>query len=142
MPGKTKTVTYNINSQRCFICTSHKPSSHGHPMIMHNYKACPLHRWLYELAYGILDKDIDVHHECENKMCINIQHLKVKHHRIHASEHGRGELCGTHLLKEYQVKEIRADEIHTQAWLAQYHNVAQSTISLIKNKKSWKHLEG
>lgn len=56
--------------------------------------------------------------------------------------HARGELQGAHKLKEFQVIEIRkklSDGARNMD-LANEYNVSRDMISLIKNRKRWRHI--
>lgn len=88
-------------------------------------------------------------HRCDNPLCYNINHLflgtdrtnmedKVKKGRQHRP---CGELNGAASLTENQVKEILKDSQHSQVQLAKKYGVYQSTISSIKLRKTWKHIQ-
>jgi len=34
------------------------------------------HRWSYEHTYGPIERGKVIHHKCENKMCVNPEHLQ------------------------------------------------------------------
>lgn len=50
----------------------------------------PAHRFAYELAYGPVDKSLDVHHKvedgCTGKLCVNPAHLEPVARRKHLTE--------------------------------------------------------
>lgn len=46
-----------------------------------------VHLVLWETLKGPRPKGFDVHHKCRNKLCVNIEHLKLKSHAQHAREH-------------------------------------------------------
>jgi hypothetical protein len=65
--------------------------------------AYPYHRKFYEYRYGKVPKGFDIHHKCENKLCVNPDHMEVKSHNIHRAHHGtvgrkcsKGCSCGRH----------------------------------------------
>lgn len=58
-----------------------------HPRVRFNGRKVQLHRVIYEEKYGPIPNGKEVHHTCENKSCINIEHLvaltKDEHRKIH-----------------------------------------------------------
>lgn len=52
-----------------------------------------LHRLLWEEAYGEIPVGLELHHVCENRACVNLDHLELVTRREHAQLHWRGERC-------------------------------------------------
>lgn len=65
-----------------------KISKAGYGIIPTETGAGPAHRILWELRFGKLKSHEHLHHWCENKRCINLQHLEVlspgEHKKTHA----------------------------------------------------------
>ncbi len=124
----------------CMICTSHKVDNGGYVRIMRNGKRQLLHRYLYQLMYLQAMFGIVIHHACENKLCINVEHLKPKSDFAHRSDHHKGELAHGSKLTEHQVREILADTKHLHRELAEIYGTNRSNISRIKRGERWKWL--
>lgn len=106
------------------------------------------HRLSCEEAYGPLG-DLWALHRCDNKPCVNPDHLfpgtpkdnaldmiaKNRHGRIGA----RGELSGRTSLTEADVIAIRASKA-TQQVLAGEYGISQQAIGRIINRKRWSHI--
>ncbi|KKM77677.1 hypothetical protein LCGC14_1367570 [marine sediment metagenome] len=122
-------ITYTVASNGCFICTSHKPHYTGYPQIKVKYKKQSIHRYLYQLMYGILSNHV-VHHRCENKMCINVEHLEAKELSVHDRDHHAK-------LSALQVLDIRQDKGHTQQDLALLFGIKQPEVSRILRGERW-----
>ncbi|KKK82966.1 hypothetical protein LCGC14_2798120 [marine sediment metagenome] len=149
-----KNITYTIVpgplDTDCFICTSHKPNTHGYPQVKRNgNKQQLIHRYLYQIMFGSISNNKHIHHICENKLCINVQHLMPKEHGVHITEHHKGKPNPKNQgskhpqakLTEKQVKTILSDTIHTCQWLGDKHNVTRGLINDIKHRKKWKHIQ-
>lgn len=106
------------------------------------------HRMLYEMAYGPIPDDLIVMHRCDNRLCINPAHLRLGTHvdnvadmdakgrRANGSRHGR-----THLT-EADVISIRLRHADGESGnaLARAYGVTPTTMSMIVNRKTWKHV--
>jgi|SRR6187399_337570 len=123
------------------------------------------HRVAYFLAYGVDPGGLQVCHKCDVKLCVNPAHLWLgdqgqnvrdavakghmqtgdKHfYRRHPELVQRGEQRGKAAkLKEADVIEIRrmfATGMYFQYEIAEMFGVCQTNISMIVNRKHWRHL--
>lgn len=111
------------------------------------------HRVAWMLANGPIPDGMLVLHRCDNKLCVNADHLFIgtqkenlddmdsKGRRVVARNHG--EASGVARVSNGDVLEIRraydAGEA-TQVQLAERYRVGQSTISSIVLRRTWKHI--
>ena len=70
---KMKPITWEVNENNCWICTSHKKDKDGYPV---GYKR-KIHRHVYEQCFGEIPIDMVVMHKCDNPSCINPEHLII-----------------------------------------------------------------
>lgn len=73
-----KTIMYIIDKNNCHICVSHSKTKYGivqYPAICINYKILTMSRYLYEKVKGKIPKGLILRHKCDNKGCINLDHL-------------------------------------------------------------------
>lgn len=107
------------------------------------------HRFSYALATGDLLIDRHALHSCDNPCCVNPAHLssgtnldnvndKVAKGR---SARRRGEQASRAVLTEAQALAIMKD-VRPHSEIAAEFGVTPSTVSDIKNRVSWKHLDG
>jgi hypothetical protein len=76
-------------------------SNSGYGTLSHRGKARCAHRWAYIERHGdILPDDIQLHHTCENKVCVNPDHLEPVDPKTHSRLHQNNECVHGHLLDE------------------------------------------
>ena len=112
------------------------------------------HRVAWRLAYGPVPAGLDVCHHCDNRLCVEPNHLFVgtrAENVADAVKKGRhsttaGSLRGTRnpkaRLNEVAVRVIRHFHAKgvSQRKLARLHGVDHKTISFIVHRKTWTHV--
>ncbi len=142
MSGMGKKITYDVDNNGCFINTSHSIDIHGYPHIWYKGRAHNMHRVIYIKKFGEIEKGLVIRHKCDNRRCININHLEVGTRKDNSNDckiRGRlntpiGEKRKDCKLTDKQVLEIRKD-IRNQNLIAKYYKISQSTVSKIKSMK-------
>lgn len=110
-----------------------------------------VHRYSYALHKGDFDKNMDVLHKCDNRACVNPDHLYLgdqKQNNIDKKLRGRSGRCpgsknGNSVLTEELVLDIRkkyADGNTTSRKLAREYDVSQYAVMCIIQRKHWKHI--
>ena len=156
MARKRKEITWEINENECWICTSHCFNDSGYPVHRINNKLKRISHTIYEKYKKEIPKGLIICHHCDNPNCINPNHLfigthadniidKIKKNRQAKGKKmslvTRGENNGSHKLTEKEVIEIRKnDEKLSQRKIAQKYKVNQTTIFKILHNKTWKHI--
>lgn len=141
-----KEVTYVIDENGCHICISHLSCKEDYPKFFRNGKVWKIYRFLYIEKYGELPKGIVVRHKCDNKMCINVDHLEAGTHqdnmndKVNRGRSLRGSQNPASVLTEEDVRMIKMDIASSHRQLARKYGVSQQTISKIRNGILWKHI--
>lgn len=142
MSGVPREITWAVDSKGCHVCTSHKPGSSDYPIIERLGRRGHMHRLLYEQRHGLLASGVVVRHTCDNRMCINDEHLIPGSQADNVRdkvERGRGyapkwdERSDTKL-SDKDVEAIRSSR-DSQASLAKRFRINQSTVSRIRARK-------
>ena len=69
-------------------CIKHKKANKNkYYALKVNGKKVEAHRFVYLVTKGDIPAGFDVHHACENKRCVNIEHLECLPHEKHTKHH-------------------------------------------------------
>lgn len=104
------------------------------------------HRTALQRATGESGEGLEAAHSCRSRNCINKRHLSWKTHHENIQDknrdgtHQKGSSCYNAKLSASDVKEIRASSL-TYRQLSAKFSVSRSTISNVRNRKRWKHIE-
>lgn len=112
-------------------------------------KTMQAHRVAYILEFGPIPEGLCVCHRCDNRLCVNPNHLFTGTNKENIQDRdtkGRckakglpGELCGRSKLKEKQVIAILNDP-RNYSQIAKSYGVARTTIMRIKLGETWAFL--
>ena len=107
------------------------------------------HRFSYELHVGKIPEGLFVCHKCDNRKCVNPEHLFVGEHQdnmtdmVKKNRQAVGSRNGNAVLSENDVLLIRASrDIIEQKELAKIFGCSQPTVSRIQlcQDGGWKHV--
>lgn len=147
MSGKGKSITYYIDKNGCFINNSHSKDLHGYPHIWRNGKGYNMHIFIYIEAFGKIDKGLVVRHKCDNKKCINLNHLELGTSKDNSNDckiRGRLNTPRGEIRKDCKITDKEVIEIinskEYQYKIAKKYNISQSEVSRIKSKKKRRYI--
>jgi hypothetical protein len=122
-----------------------KRSSGGYGYFRLDGKAAYAHRTAWEFAKGPIEKGLMVLHRCNNRKCVNVEHLYLGTHddnmadMTNAGRQSRGTHRPNAKLTEDEILEIRASNEKQQV-LADRYGIKQPNISMVKANKIWRHV--
>jgi hypothetical protein len=123
----------------------------GYPAKWFQGKLWKVHRLIFTLSKGPIPARYDVHHKCENKACVKLEHLELIPHGKHASlsnmknpaigwgKSGSGERNGNYRFskKEMEKAFLLRKEGLSQQKIASIIGCTQTHISRFLAKKTW-----
>lgn len=132
---------------KCWEWEGHIHNS-GYGRITHNRKTQYAHRFYWELINGDIPTGLDVCHTCDNKLCVNPDHLFLgsrKANMVDAMIKGRmqrGEDRYNSVLSESMVRLARERYAKGEqiTRIAASMGVGKTTLGCAIRKKTWRHL--
>jgi len=138
-------ILYIKNKKGCHVCISHPLDDDGYPIVwVPPNSTIRLHRLIYMKYYGPIPQGMVVRHKCDNRLCINPEHLELGtpednvRDMVRRLRHARGTLKGGTKLTEEDVEEILLDTKTPTRVLAKKFGVSKMTIYHIRNGVTWK----
>ena len=146
-----KEIKYKATRPGCWLCTSHALSSRGYPFYHYQGVQRQLSRVMYVLHLHLSLEDIKgkvIRHTCDNKKCINPDHLLLGTQRDNMNdmlERGRSnreERNGMSKLNKKAVREVKLllSKGVSQKEVAKRFNIDPSTVSNVNAGKTWRRV--
>lgn len=135
-------IQYYINDG-CWDCFSHSCDTNGYPVSTIGGVWDRVYRHFYRKHKGVIPKGMVIRHTCDNRKCINPNHLIIGTHadnvrdRVERDRSAKGMKNGRSKLNIEQVKFIKTDNTTPKMRLAKKFGVDPKVIRDIKNGKTW-----
>ena len=141
----TATSTGSWGGIRCHEWTGFIAKKSGYGQISIDKRAHYVHRVAYEFANGPIPKGMQVCHRCDNRKCVNPEHLFLgtlqdnMEDMVSKLRQAHGPHCFHAKLTVEQVHEIR-NSAEKQKPTSEKYGITQSVVSMIRSGKIWRHV--
>jgi hypothetical protein len=138
-------VNYIQDNNGCHIPIGFTKRTDGYWQFQHKGKKVPVHRYNYESTKGIIPKGYVLRHECDNRECVNPEHLLPGTHadnvrdRVLRGRSATGSDNGRSKLTEDLVREIKQSELPPTI-LAKQYGIDRKAIYNIRQGLNWRHV--
>lgn len=142
-----KPIAWLKNDRGCIVCTSHSLRN-GYPVQTRNRQQTTIARLVLIHRYGKQSSDIVTRHGCDNRACINPDHIipgsnaDNVHDKMERQRQARGEQHGRAKLTASEVLKIRA--LHgsnmSNTKIVRLFGISRTTVRNIIARETWRHL--
>lgn len=144
---RRKEIEYEVSETGCHVCTSHTPTICGYPEVTRNGKQWRMNRYVYTITNGEIPAGMVVRHTCDNRMCINPEHLILGSYADNNSDRAiRGRSRNQNgvnnnrcKLTNKEVVAIRSSKLSKKR-IAEKYGIHINHIWRIRSGFSWKHI--
>ncbi len=139
-----KEIKFKVNKNGCHICTSHCVDGEGYVICMRNGKRRPIYRHIYRLYRDAPIKGMVIRHTCDNRQCINPDHLILGTHqdnvqdRVKRGRSANGVKNGRSKMTPAKVLRVYKDKKSTRTELARRYGVDRQVIRKIQLGITWR----
>lgn len=147
-------LLFEITSSGCFEIIHRKQSSCGYHHFYKYGQRCLAHRHIWEECFGSIPNDLFVLHRCDNKCCINPEHLFLgtpadnSKDMVAKGRQTHGQRCWEAKLTFEKAQEIRQRfkpypyrGINCARLLAKEFGVSRAAIYRIAKNETWRNGE-
>lgn len=128
----------------CWRFTGHI-TKHGYGCFSNaQSKPYPAHRFMFEMINGDLPRSTMVCHRCDNRACVNPDHLFAGSHADNmADRNSKGRQSRVRKwakITEDDARQIKFNDHRHHIEIAAAYGVSRATVSFIKSGKRWSHI--
>lgn len=123
----------------CHISTVGSNNAEGYRQCWYNGRNRNVHRVAWEHAHGEIKEGMEVGHLCNNRRCINVDHLKLMTHSEnirHSYETNKNRKTAVYLTKQQISFILKYESDVNRSVLAQRYNVCLVTIYNVLSGKT------
>ncbi len=150
-PMEAFSIKYAVDAEtRCWnwiaSCTRHGYGQFNGRALLGRKTQIPAHRAAWMLHKGFVSSDVLVCHRCDNRKCVNPDHLFLGTHKDNIADRdrkGRRNVGAAAVLTEFDVRQLRKQHAAggvSYNKLAARYGVTHRTVILAVTGRTWAHV--